>query len=126
MKISYIWKKWTTSYLYGETNNSMFFPRISPGRKYITKDKERQAYCKSPARINFISIYLLGQHKFRYLPLDTLQRRINWKLTKRHGTFHHYIKGQNPTLISSLHCCTVLHVASISSLLFQLMHFTTL
>jgi hypothetical protein len=32
----------------------------------------------------------------------------------------------SPNKVLDLHCCTVLHVVSISYLLFQLMHFTTL
>ena len=42
------------------------------------------------------------------------------KLVNIYSTLYVYIN------IYLLHCCTVLHVVSISSLLFQLMHFTTL
>jgi hypothetical protein len=34
--------------------------------------------------------------------------------------------GEIVRIIDNLHCCTVLHVVSISSLLFQLTQFTTL
>lgn len=82
----------------GETN-SMFFPRISPARKSVKTVEECQASCKSPTFFN-ISTYLLGQHKFRYPALDTLQRYTNWKLTKMLSAFHHYVKRQHPKLTS--------------------------